>query len=63
LCAVFLAGYEKAAGPLDPQLLAFYRAQRRFEKALRVARARRPDGDRKARRRLHLALECLGEPA
>jgi hypothetical protein len=63
LCAAFIAGYEDAAGQLDPQLLAFYRAQRRLEKALRVARARRPDGDRKARRRLRLALECLGEPA
>ena len=63
LCTAFLAGYEEAAGPLDPQLLAFYRAQRRLEKALRVARALRPDRERKASRRLHLALECVGEPA
>jgi hypothetical protein len=55
----FLSGYESVAGALDPRLLAAYRAQGRLEKALRVARAIRPDGDRKARRRLRLAYECL----
>ncbi len=59
----FIAGYEATAGPLDLRLLSAYRAQRRLEKALRVARALRPDGDRKAGRRLRLALECLGRPA
>ena len=59
LNTAFLQGYEETAGPLDPQLLAAYRAQRRLEKALRVARAVRPDGDRKAGRRLRRALECV----
>jgi hypothetical protein len=60
LGASFLAGFEESAGPLDPRLLTAYRAERRLEKALRVARALRPDGDRKAARRLGRALECLG---
>jgi aminoglycoside phosphotransferase (APT) family kinase protein len=59
LGAAFLAGYEETAGPLRARLLAAYRAERRLEKALRVARSLRPDGDRKAARRLRLALECL----
>ena len=59
LTEAFLAAYEEAAGPLDRDLLRWYRAQRLFEKALRVARALRPDGARKAGRRLTLALECL----
>jgi hypothetical protein len=62
LNAAFLAGYGEA-GRLDPALLAAYRAHRRLEKALRVARAIRPDGDRKAARRLRRALECLGGAA
>jgi hypothetical protein len=61
LGAGFLAGYEEVAGPLDRRLLAVYRAGRRLEKALRVARTLRPDGDRKAARRLRRALECLEE--
>jgi Phosphotransferase enzyme family len=56
----FVAGYEESTGPLDPRLLASYRAQRLVEKALRVARAIRPEADRKAARRLNRALECLG---
>ena len=59
LNSAFLTGYEETAGPLDWQLLTAYRAQRRLEKALRVARAVRPNGDRKAGRRLRRALECL----
>jgi hypothetical protein len=59
----FLAGYEETAGPLDVGLLAAYRAHRRLEKALRVARALRPDGDRKAERRLVRAFESLGGSA
>jgi len=59
LNTAFLSGYEETAGPLDLRLLAAYRAQRRLEKALRVARAVRPDGDRKAGRRLRRALECV----
>jgi Phosphotransferase enzyme family len=61
LAAAFIAGYEAAADPLDPDLLAAYRAQRRLEKALRVARTLRPDGDEKAGRRLQRALDCLKE--
>jgi hypothetical protein len=61
LSEAFLAGYEDIAGPLDHRLLATYRAQRRLEKALRVARAIRPDGDLKAGRRLRRALACLEE--
>jgi hypothetical protein len=63
LNSAFLAGYEETGGVLDPRLLAAYRASRRLEKALRVARALRPDGDAKAGRRLRGALECLGEYA
>jgi phosphotransferase family enzyme len=59
LAAAFISGYEAAADPLDPRLLATYRAQRRLEKALRVARTLRPDGDEKAARRLRRALDCL----
>jgi hypothetical protein len=62
LGASFLAGFEETAGPLDPRLLTAYRSERRLEKAVRVARALRPDGDRKAARRLGRALECLGDP-
>jgi phosphotransferase family enzyme len=60
LGAAFLSGFVATAGPLDLRLLATYRAHRRLEKALRVARALRPDGDRKAERRLRLAIESLG---
>jgi hypothetical protein len=60
LTEVFVAGYEESAGPLDLRLLASYRAQRLVEKALRVARAIRPQADQKAARRLIRALECLG---
>jgi aminoglycoside phosphotransferase (APT) family kinase protein len=59
----FLAGYEETGGLLDPRLLAAYRANRRLEKALRVARALRPEGDAKAGRRLRGALACLGGSA
>jgi hypothetical protein len=63
LSGAFLAGYESAAGALDPRLLAAYRAHGRLEKALRVARSVRPDGDRKARRRLDRALAAFGGTA
>jgi hypothetical protein len=56
----FLAGYSAAGDPLDPRLLQAYRAHRLLEKALRVARAVRPDGDEKAERRLRRALDCAG---
>ncbi len=63
LATAFVSGFADAVGPLDLRRLATYRAHGRLEKALRVARAVRPDGDRKAGRRLRLALECLGEAA
>ena len=63
LTAAFLAGYEATARALDPHRLAAYRAHRRLEKTVRVARTLRPDGDRKAARRLHGALELLEEAA
>ena len=63
LAAAFVSGFAEAAGRLDLRRLAAYRAHGLLEKALRVARAVRPDGDRKAGRRVRLALECLGEAA
>jgi hypothetical protein len=63
LATAFVSGFADAVGTLDPRRLATYRAHGRLEKALRVARAVRPDGDRKAGRRLRLALECLEEAA
>jgi hypothetical protein len=60
LTEAFIAGYEESAGPLDLRLLASYRAQRLVEKALRVARAIRPEADQKAARRLLRALDCVG---
>jgi hypothetical protein len=59
LNAAFLDGFESVAGPLDERLLAVHRAHRRLEKALRVARTLRPDGDEKAARRLRGALVVL----
>jgi hypothetical protein len=47
--AAFREGYD---GPLDEQRLTAYRNRRRIAKALRAARAVRPDGDEKAARRL-----------
>ena len=63
LGAAFVSGFVATAGPLDSRLLATYRAHRLLEKSLRVARALRPDGDRKAERRLRMAIECLGGSA
>ena len=61
----FLAGYEEVAGALDPALLRAYRAHKRLAKALRTARALRPDGDERAERHLGRAAECVatGAPA
>jgi hypothetical protein len=61
--SAFLAGYENETGTLDRTLLRAYRAQKRLAMAAKVARAVRPDGDRKAERRVMRALRCLsGEP-
>jgi hypothetical protein len=57
--AAFLTGYETVAG-LDEGLLRAYRAHGRLGRAVKVARALRPDGDEKAERRLRGALECIG---
>ncbi len=59
LNGAFLSGYEDVAGPLDPSLLRAYRAHKRLAKALRTARALRPDGDERADRHLARAAECL----
>jgi hypothetical protein len=57
----FLTGYESIAGPLDPKLLTAYRAHKRLAKALKAARAVRPDGDNRAARNLQRALACVSE--
>ena len=59
----FLGGYQDAAGGLDPSLLRAYRAHKRLAKALRTARALRPDGDDRAERHLARAAECVGTEA
>jgi hypothetical protein len=60
LAANFIEGYEAAAGRIDSGLLAAYRAHKRLAKALRSARALRPDGDARAARHLARALDALG---
>jgi len=62
LGAAFLAGFESVSGPLDRGLLRLYRAQRRLHKALRASQTLRPDGDRRAEKRLSRAIACLEEP-
>jgi hypothetical protein len=59
----FLDGYQDTAGELDPSLLRAYRAHKRLAKALRTARALRPDGDARAERHLARAAECVGTEA
>jgi Phosphotransferase enzyme family len=61
LCGSVLGAYEEVAGPLRRGLVAAYRAQRGLAKALAAARSIRADGDRRARRRLELALSGLEE--
>jgi len=56
----FLDGYAAVSGPLDPRLLDAYRTHKRLAKALKAARDVRPDGDRRAARRLRAALEGVG---
>lgn len=55
----FLAGYSSVAGSLDRRLLVAYRAHKRLAKALRSARAVRPDGDLRSERDLLRASQCL----
>ncbi len=59
IAPAFIAGFEASAGPLDPRLLAAYRAHKRLAKALRSARALRPDGDVRAARHLGSAVAAL----
>jgi hypothetical protein len=59
----FLGGYEDVAGALDGSLLRAYRAHKRLAKALRTARALRPDGDRRAARHLARAADCVATRA
>lgn len=55
----FIAGYEASSGPLDRQLLSVYRSHKRLAKALRSARALRPDGDARAERHFRTAEDAL----
>ena len=55
----FLDGYAAVAGALDLSLLEAYRTHKRLAKALKAARDVRPDGDRRAARRLRAALPGL----
>lgn len=59
IAPAFIRGYEESAGPLEPRLLAAYRAHKRLAKALRSARALRPDGDARAERHLGKAVAAL----
>lgn len=61
IARAFVDGYQQTAGPLDTVLLAAYRAHKRLAKALRSARALRPDGGERARRHLALAQAALAE--
>jgi len=55
--AAFLSSYESIAGPLDRLLLDIYAAHERLEKAVKSARAVRPDGDARAEHHLMTALD------
>lgn len=59
IAAAFIAGYESEAGRLDGGLLSAYRSHKRLAKALRSARALRPDGDARATRHLASAKAAL----
>lgn len=63
LNAAFCDGFGSVDGPLDQRLLAAYRAEKRLSKALRSARALRPDGDEAAARHLATASAALGDVA
>ena len=57
----FRDGYESIAEPLNEQLLIAYTAHKRLSKALRVARALRPDGDARAEQILTRSARSLSE--
>ena len=55
----YITGAEAIGLSLDHQLLLAYRGHKRLAKALRSARAVRPDGDQRAEAHLGRALECV----
>jgi hypothetical protein len=55
----YIAGAEASGLSLDRDLLLAYRGHKRLAKALRSARALRPDGDKRAEAHLMRALECV----
>jgi aminoglycoside phosphotransferase (APT) family kinase protein len=55
----YRTGAEASGLTLDRELLLAYRGHKRLAKALRSARAVRPDGDRRAEAHLMRALECV----
>jgi hypothetical protein len=61
LSQAFRIGYESAAGPLNEELLIAYTAHKRLSKALRSARALRPDGDERAEQILNRAARSFSE--
>lgn len=61
--AAFLSSYEAVAGPLDRRLLGLYAAHERLEKAVKAARAVRPDGDARAESHLQTALADFVKPS
>lgn len=63
LCDAFTRGFESVGGPVDGRLVAAYRAEKRLAKALRSARALRPDGDVAAVRHASRAASALAEVA
>lgn len=63
LSDAFRAGYESVSGVLNQELLTLYTAHKRLYKALRSARALRPDGDERAKRILNCAAHGLSEMA
>jgi Phosphotransferase enzyme family len=63
LATSFLAGYQSVAGRLDPRLVLAWRMHQQLSRALRAARAVRPDGDGRAERKLRRAIKALSEGA
>ncbi|HEX5733906.1 MAG TPA: phosphotransferase [Blastocatellia bacterium] len=61
LSEAFRIGYESIAGPLNEGLLIAYTAHKRLSKALRAARALRPDGDKRAEQILNRAARSFSE--
>lgn len=62
IAAAFLAGYEAMSAPLDHRLITTYRAHKYLAKALRTARAVRPDADERAQRIVQQAVQIIAPP-